>query len=186
MISKFFRRLFRPRELEHRAHRLYADAVLQARQPFLYANLGVADTVDGRFDMIALHLFLLSDALRSAELVHAQLLRQILIDRMVIDMDQSLREMGVGDVSIGKKIQKMAYALNGRMERYDEAVGDAQKMTQALLRNVYRSDEAMQKQAGKLSDYVHHMQDALRALPQAAWQNDLSVWPASEGQVNAA
>ncbi len=114
---------------------LYEAIVAAARQPRFYADLGVPDTVDGRFDMIALHMFLILDRLNDSSLETA---RQSLIDTFFRDMDRSLREMGVGDLSVGKKVRKMAEAFYGRLLAYKKAAGESEEaLASALARNIY-------------------------------------------------
>lgn len=154
MISQLLRRAFTPASVRRRAAELYAQAVAQARQPIFYTQYDVPDTVDGRFDMIALQVFLSSRELAAAKDTQAERLRQWMIDQMFEDMDRSLREMGIGDMSIGKKVQKMAYALNGRMETYETGWGDVAALSESLWRNVYRSDEAKHGAATVLARYL--------------------------------
>jgi len=118
---------------------LYAAAVAAAREPFLYLSLGVADTLDGRFDLVCLHAFLLVRRLqREAEPGPA--LAQAVFDAMFSDMDVSLREMGVGDLSVGRRMRAMWEAFNGRAHAYEAALaaGDAAALEAALVRNVWR------------------------------------------------
>ncbi len=116
------------------ADNLYAAIVAAARQPFFYAELEVPDTIDGRFDMIVLHEFLVLDRLKK----EAPELCQKITDLFFDDMDRSLREMGVGDLSVGKKVRKMAEAFHGRLNAYASGLeqGD-QTLIEALQRNVY-------------------------------------------------
>ena len=89
-----------------------------ARHPVAYAEWGVPDTLDGRFDMITLHTFLVLDRLKGED----RAFRQELVDEFFRDMDRSLREMGVGDLSVGKKVRKMAEVFYGRLAAYDKAL----------------------------------------------------------------
>ena len=177
MIWGSLTKLFKPSQTMLRGHQLYCEAVEKARMPVFYTELGVADTLDGRFDLIALHVFLLSRALqRHAETSNAAELNQAMIDSMFTDMDRSLREMGVGDVSIGKKVQKMAYALNGRMQAYEQA-WDTGTLHNALQRNLYRQNDACHTQAKTMVAYCEATDKALSelsldALTQASWS-----WP---------
>jgi cytochrome b pre-mRNA-processing protein 3 len=95
--------------------------VAAARQEVFYARWAVPDTVDGRFDMIALHLFLVLERLKG-EGQAVEDFRQVLTDTFFQDMDRSLREMGVGDISVGKKVRKMAEAFYGRVQAYAAAL----------------------------------------------------------------
>lgn len=119
------------------ADQLYAALVEQARQPVFYAKLGVPDTVDGRFEMIVLHMFVVLHRLKSEGAVDA--LGQALFDTMFADMDRSLREMGVSDLSVGRHIKTMAKALYGRVAAYESGLADPTDaaLGEAIRRNVY-------------------------------------------------
>jgi cytochrome b pre-mRNA-processing protein 3 len=134
----------KPRHLDA-AHALYAAVVTQARRPEFYAVHGVPDTVDGRFDLIALHAFLVMRRLKriaeaGGEGARAAAgLSQALFDLMFADMDQNLREMGVGDLSVGKKVKRMATAFYGRVAAYDEGLEAAGErvLEEGLRRNLF-------------------------------------------------
>jgi cytochrome b pre-mRNA-processing protein 3 len=119
------------------AQRLYAGLVEQARRPVFYAELGVPDTVDGRFEMIALHMFLMLHRLKDEVAVEG--LRQALFDAMFADMDRSLREMGVSDLSVGRHVKTMAKGFYGRIAAYESglAESDDAALGEAIRRNVY-------------------------------------------------
>jgi cytochrome b pre-mRNA-processing protein 3 len=129
--------LGRQREQEAVIDALYAKAVAQARKPAFYAHLSVPDTVDGRFDLLALHMFLLLHRL-GGEGPFGKKLAQGLFDLMFDDMDRSLREMGVSDMSVGKRVKEMARALYGRIDAYEPCLKDEAKLASALIRNLYR------------------------------------------------
>jgi cytochrome b pre-mRNA-processing protein 3 len=118
---------------------LYGAAVTAAREPFLYTGLGVPDTLDGRFDMVGLHAFLLIQRLKR-EPAPGPALAQAVFDAMFSDMDVNLREMGVGDLSVGRKVRVMWEAFHGRAAAYAEAMnaGDMASLDAALERNVWR------------------------------------------------
>ena len=148
-------RLFRRHSLEKPAAALYGDIVRRARTPVFYEQAGVPDTVDGRFEMITLHAFLVMRHLRRGG-EQAQKLSQTLFDQMFADMDQSLREIGIGDLSVGKHIKKMAKAFYGRVAAYDAALdGGAEPLEDALRRNHYGTAEEVPDAAVRLlADYV--------------------------------
>ncbi|MEL7030495.1 MAG: ubiquinol-cytochrome C chaperone family protein, partial [Pseudomonadota bacterium] len=105
-------RLFRPSASKRAAEALYAATVAQARTPAFFERLGAPDTVEGRFDVLVLHVHLLLRRLRG-EGEAASSVGQLLFDVMFKDMDASLREMGVGDLVISKRMQKLVSALYG-------------------------------------------------------------------------
>jgi len=118
---------------------LYRSIVAQARQPDFYRRHGVPDSLDGRFDMVVLHSFLVMRRLRASSLPAAKELSQQLFDLQFADMDNSLREIGVGDLSVGKKVKAMAQAFFGRVEAYEAGLttSDDGILTDALTRNLY-------------------------------------------------
>jgi cytochrome b pre-mRNA-processing protein 3 len=124
---------------------LYLAAVAKARDPRLYLDHGVADTVDGRFDLVVLHVMLVMRRLRSAGDTGMQV-SQELFDYMFLDMDRSLREMGVGDLSVGKHIRKMAKAFYSRAAQIEAGLDAAQgrdmsALITALRETIYRHVE---------------------------------------------
>ena len=154
------KRLLRPRSPPERE--LYAAIVAAARHRVPYAAWGVADTIDGRFDMIALHAFLVLDRLKGADTGF----RQRLVDEIFADMDRALREMGVGDLSVAKKIRKMAEVFYGRIAAYEKAVGeDPAALEAALERNVF-PDGASPGAVAKLADYFRLARGQLAAAGQ--------------------
>jgi cytochrome b pre-mRNA-processing protein 3 len=133
------KRIFNRKPFAKEAARLYETIVRQSRDPWFYAELGVPDNVDGRFDMIVLHAWLVFRRLRELDQFD---LSQALFDEMFADMDENLRRLGVGDMSVGKNVKRMAEALYGRMNAYDEGVlaGDRELIT-VIQRNLYGTVE---------------------------------------------
>ncbi|PWC34546.1 ubiquinol-cytochrome C chaperone [Azospirillum sp. TSO35-2] len=121
---------------------LFTAVVAQARAPGFYAALGAPDTLDGRFDLIALHLFLVMRRLKGQG-AEAAKLSQRLYETMVEDFETSLMEMGVGDTGIGRRVKTMARGMAGRIRAYDEALADPddRKLEVALDNNVYGTVE---------------------------------------------
>ena len=132
------RNWLRPAPEQLVARRLFDAVMSEARRPEYYMTGGVADTVDGRFDLVVLHLFLVMRRLKS-EGAEGRDLGQRLFDIAFANFDEALREMGVGDLSVPKKVRKMAEAFYGRVDAYQKAFdgGDA-ALDEALRRNLYR------------------------------------------------
>jgi len=133
--------------------RCYEAIVAAARHPAFYAIWGVSDTLDGRFDMITLHTYLVLDRLKGSEAPF----RQALVDEFFRDMDYSLREMGVGDLSVRKKVRKMAEVFYGRVAAYDTALaGEPDALAAALARNIFPEDPGAAGSEGtrRLADYL--------------------------------
>lgn len=143
---------------------VYEAIVAQARQPGLYTAAGVPDTLDGRYDMIVLHA--------DAVMTHLQqggepdkAFAQELIDEVFRDMDRSLREMGVGDMGVGKRVKKMATVYYGRANAYASARAEGEgALEAALLRNVYAGDESRADNARVLAAYTADLHRAVAAL----------------------
>ncbi|MGE5546536.1 MAG: ubiquinol-cytochrome C chaperone family protein [Solirubrobacterales bacterium] len=154
-----FRRFFDRRRRARLAYTIYRAAVERAREPYFYAALNVPDSVDGRFDMVVLHAFLLLRRLGRVEgqgADEAKALAQTLFDLMFADMDQNLREMGVSDLAVGRKVRQMAEAFYGRIAAYDKAIAEGeQALADALARNLYRSAaEARTEDALAMAGYL--------------------------------
>lgn len=131
---------------------LYEAAVTQARTPVFYTDYGVADTLDGRFEMIVLHIAPFINALADGATMGVD--GQALFDHFLSDMDQNLRTIGVSDVSVPKKMKKMGAAFYGRYEAYLAHVGDRAGLAAAISRNVLDTPERLDSpQAFALADY---------------------------------
>ena len=123
---------------ERAAFQLYGAAVAAARDPYLYAALGVPDTLDGRFDAVVLHVYLVIRRLNAdTELAQA------VFDAMFLDMDINLREMGVGDMSVGRRNRAMWEAFHGRSAAYAAVWDDSVALEAAFARNVWRGAEPL-------------------------------------------
>ncbi|WP_458760776.1 ubiquinol-cytochrome C chaperone family protein [Afipia sp. TerB] len=130
---------------------IYGMVVAQAREPAFYDRLDVPDTVDGRFDMLLLHLWMVLRHLRTVE--DADALSQALFDRFCEDMDGNLREMGVGDLTVPKRMQAFGEAFYGRTAAYDLAFeGGEDDLAQAIGRNVLNGQKP--DSARLLAQYV--------------------------------
>jgi cytochrome b pre-mRNA-processing protein 3 len=160
-------RLFGRSRDQDAASALYGTLVARAREPVFYAALGVPDSLDGRFDMIALHAFLVMHRLKREP--GAGDLAQALFDYMFGDMDRSLREMGVGDLGVGKRVKEMVAAFYGRVAAYQEALdADGAGLTEALARNLYRGAAPSPEALAEMAAYTRAQAAALAAQPMAA------------------
>ena len=122
---------------------VYGDIVAAARLPVLYRDLGVPDTVMGRFDTLALHLVLVLRRLRGLP-PPADSLAQDLVDRFFSDLDTALREIGIGDVAVPKKVKKLGQAFYGRAEAYENALAEdaaVDALELAIARNILEKPE---------------------------------------------
>ncbi len=163
MLPRFVLSWFRAAPLQREGHDLYIAAVTAARRPVFYAAIGVPDTLDGRFDCIGLHVFLVIRQLWQAQ-PPGPALAQAVFDAMFGDMDRSLREIGVGDLSVPKRNKRMWEAFHGRALAYGEALdaGDMATLEAAIARNVWRGRPAGEGPAW-LARYVRAADAALAA-----------------------
>jgi cytochrome b pre-mRNA-processing protein 3 len=129
---------------------LYDALIAQARQPVFFADFGVQDSIDGRFDMVTLHAWLVLDRLHAAGLMP---LANRLRDTIFIGFDEALRDLGAGDMGMGRKIKTMREAFNGRMRAYDSAEGET-GLAAAIVRNVFRGNEQRQAEALIIARYT--------------------------------
>ncbi|WP_323761179.1 ubiquinol-cytochrome C chaperone family protein [Maricaulis sp.] len=162
-------RLFGKKPEKTRAEALYRHIVTVAREPDLYAGLGVPDTVEGRFEMIVLHCALVVLQLQALDKDEARKLSQALFDTMFDDFDAGMREMGVGDSGVGKKIRFMAEGFYGRAEALRQAANedDPAGLQTVLARNVFAADPD-DARAPALALYVNSAIDRLDAQGGAA------------------
>ena len=164
-----FHRLFgrESRANQAAADGLYAQIVAAARQPGFYSDWCVPDTPLGRFEIISLHMLLFQHRLRG-EPDPSREIAQILIDDFFTEVDHSLRELGIGDTSVPKRMKKLARMFYGRTVSYSDALdaGDHAAMSAALHRNVCPG-VAEWPQAVCLADYAFEAREALRGQSSA-------------------
>lgn len=162
MILRFFRR----NDGRENIQRLYGAIVAHSRDPAFYTDFEVPDTIEGRFEMILLHAFLLFHRLKSEDEARRELGQRV-FDAFCTDMDANLREMGVGDLTVPKKMKRVAEAFYGRVNAYDAALeaADDELLAQALLRNVYDSKEPCTDLARALASFVRDRVSLLAAVP---------------------
>lgn len=160
--------LFRRNPLREAAVRAYARVVAQARQPIFFTEYRVPDTLDGRFDLICLHAFLYLHRLKQ-EHGRATELGQCFFDEMFADFDRSLREMGTGDLSVGRQVRRMAEAFYGRIQAYEQGLaGGDGALAAAVARNLFGTAPAEAWAAPALSRYIRAQSEALRDQDAAA------------------
>ncbi len=151
---------------------IYGMIVTQAREPLFYRDLSVPDTVNGRFDLLLLHLWLVLRRVRTAG--DGPGLSQALFDRFCADMDANLREMGVGDLAVPKRMRAFGEAFYGRTAAYDQALKEGgEALALAICRNILNG--AQIEQARRLAIYAGRVEECLAqtddaALLGASWQ----------------
>jgi cytochrome b pre-mRNA-processing protein 3 len=163
MIGSF---IGKSRASERFARDLYATIVAQARQPALYGRFRVPDTIDGRFEMVVLHTVLLFHRLRR-EGQEGQDLSQRVFNLFVTDMDMSLREMGVGDLGVPKRMKDVGRSFYGRIDAYGKPLADLDqpRLCEALQRNLFPAEPGTPTLTMELANYVTEASLALNNVP---------------------
>lgn len=171
-------RLFAGRQRGEReaAERLYAAAVTAARQPALYVDYGVPDSLEGRFEMVALHLFALIHRLMHDPGDDPALAR-LIAETFVNDMDGSLREMGVGDMTVPRRMKSLYGSFAGRLAAYQAALKEGETaMTAAIARNVF-PEGSEDARAKELSMHLGVTAEALKRADLAELRRGNVVFP---------
>lgn len=164
----------RPAPIEAAADRLHDALVAQIRQPVFYLGFGVPDTFEGRFDLLVMHAGLVLRRLRDLG-PDGQTLAQALVDLMFARFDIAMRELGVSDVAVPKRMKRLAEAFKGRTAAYDDALarGDRVAFSAAVARNVL----AGQGDGVPLARYAIAGADAMAATGLAAFADGLLSFP---------
>jgi cytochrome b pre-mRNA-processing protein 3 len=155
--------LFKPRPAQVAGQKLYARTSPQARLPALYAELGAPDTPEGRFELFSLHVYLILERLKGQGPQAADT-AQALFDTYASALDNALRELGVGDLSVGKRMRKLGEAFFGRVKSYEAAFAklpDAADLEAVIARTVYAEADA--GRAPDMAAYVLRQRSALAA-----------------------
>ena len=152
-MIRSLKRLFQPSAQDVAARQLYIATVNQARSVAFYEQWSVPDTVTGRFDMISLHAYIVMRRLMNGP--SAKAFSEAYCGMIFTDMDRRLREMGVGDLSVGKKVKKLAEGFYGRAAAYDTALNGGQdSLSDVLQRNIYGGENPGSSVLSAMSVYV--------------------------------
>lgn len=166
------------RELRRTARSLYGSIVTQARQGAFYARWGVADTAEGRFEMVALHLVIVLQRLtREGKPGHR--LGQALTEAFVVDLDDTLREMTVGDMAVPRHVKRAVAAVYDRHAAYAAALGggDDDALQAALQAQLARSTGGAAVDFAMLGSYMREAELSLARQPAAELFAGRIDWP---------
>ena len=171
--------LSRGRDRSRQGAWIYNTIVEQSRRPEFYESFDVPDTLDGRFDLIVLHAGLYLPRLKAVR-TEGKALAQAAFDQMFANLEVNLRELGVGDMGVPRRVKSMLSAFYGRAAAYDTALkdGDVAALRAALQRNVYRGAAVAQPKLDALSTYVRAAAEALKAADDAEILAGTFAWPA--------
>lgn len=156
------KQLFRPNPAYEAGQALYRVAAAQARTPAFYAQAQAPDTVEGRFELYMIHVILLAMRLRGQGSRAAET-SQVMFDAFLRGLDDAMREMGVGDLSVGKKMRKLGEAFYGRAKRYDAAIDDPAELQALVRRTLYADVEDADPGAAAIADYIRRANEVLAA-----------------------
>ena len=174
-----FQRLFgrQPNANRTISDALYARIVAAARRETFYSAWDVPDTPLGRFEMLSLHMFLFQHRMRGEDGASREI-AQVLIDDFFLEVDHSLRELGIGDAGVPKRMKKLARMFYGRTAAYGDALerADRDALAAALARNI-RPETKKWPQAADLAAYVEQAADALSAQPSDAIRSGTLEFP---------
>lgn len=164
-----FKALFGRNKSGSLAHALYGTVVARARDPLFYTDYGVPDTFDGRFELLTMHLFIVHNRLKDEDL-ESRRVSQLIFDAFIDDMDAALREAGVGDQTVPKRIAKMTQVFYGRTGAYEAAL-ESDDIGPALARVIARNMFPEEDPKGKEKVLATYM----------AWQvRDMEAKPAPD------
>jgi cytochrome b pre-mRNA-processing protein 3 len=176
ILQRFARR----RSRHAAASRLYLGAVEQARTPDFYTRYGVPDPTEARFALVSLHVHLLCRRLSRESAETGGALAQALFDTMFTDIDRNLREMGVGDLSVGKKIKKLAAGHYAAAQRIEWALEDGDAALAAAVAGSLGEGVTLSgEEEARIAAYVHAAIDGLAAQEAAALLDGRAAFPAA-------
>jgi cytochrome b pre-mRNA-processing protein 3 len=155
-----FSRLKRRRQRRDAALAAYRAIVARARTPDLFMAWAVPDTLDGRFELLVLHAFLVLNRLKREP---AKEFAQALFDIMFADLDRGVREMGASDVAVGKHVKAMARGFYGRVAAYEKGLDDEIELAAALRRNLFGTVDPAPEHVAAAVRYLHRQRSALAA-----------------------
>ncbi len=166
-------------DTRRKAVEIYGVVVTRARQPYFYAALGVPDTPVGRYEMVTLHLFLVLERMRAAG--DASRLPRVLVETFVVDMDDSLRELGTGDLSVPKKVRRAAAGLYERTQSLRGALAAPDDSALIAILTEHAYDGTAHPGAEQLARYIR---DASASLGQIDNVTDAAALSRAFPQLN--
>lgn len=152
-----------------------------ARNPAFFEHMNVPDTVMGRFEMLSATLILyFRRTASSSDAVKA--IAQELVEAFFEDLDHSMRELGIGDNGVPKRMKKLAGMFYGRLDSYSRALeaGDAEALEAALMRNIHPENTGRALSMRALADYMIRAENELRSVPESVLAEGEATLPAAE------
>lgn len=156
-----FANLFKKSSTSEIPHQIYGSLMAQARAEFLFTDFGVPDTVMGRFDMLAMHVYLVARRLRAESEEIFETLNQDVFDLFVADIERALRELGIGDTTVPKRKKKMVRSFYGQIEDFDEHMSDKDAEALAKASKVRYLNEVNDGDSDGLAAYMMKTEEKL-------------------------
>ena len=152
------------------ARELYRSIVEQSRRPEFFVEYGVPDTPTGRFEVLVLHLFIVMYCMREEDGLEE--LARSLSEETILDFDRNMREMGIGDLSVGRKVKSLAEGMYGRFGAYTDGLqnGDV-ALSEALRRNLFSETTTSEEVVAAIVMYVKKETLAFKDKPASIWQD---------------
>jgi cytochrome b pre-mRNA-processing protein 3 len=173
------RALFKRRPAVEAGRALFRAVSDQSRRPIFYTDLGVADTVEGRFELMVLHLVLVLHRIKG-EGTEAAETGQATFDAFLKNLDEGLRDMGVGDLSVGKKMRRLGEAVYGRIKGYDRALAAGTVELQGMIGRTLLEGRPDPAHAADLARYALAAAAALARQPLSDVLGARLEWPEVE------
>lgn len=177
-MLEFIRRRIRAHREPPAGRNLYFAVLAQSRLPAFYGSFAVPDTVPGRFDMVVLHAALVFRRLRLIG-AEAQRLSDEMFDAMTADLDRSMREVGIGDQGVSKRMKLMAGSFYGRAQAYEQALSGAESLEEALRRNLYGTVTVGDDMVARMAAYVRAAAAAVDSQSLADLRKGRTGFPAT-------
>lgn len=177
-MLEFLLRRIRARREPPAGRTLYFAVLAQSRLPAFYGSFSVPDTVPGRFDMVVLHAALVFRRLRVIG-VEARRLSDEMFDAMTADLDRSMREVGIGDQGVSKRMKVMAGSFYGRAQAYERALSEAESLEDALRRNLYGTVTVGDDTVARMAAYVRAAAAAVDAQSLADLREGRTGFPST-------
>ena len=172
-----FAAFFKPRAQELTGQQLYGTVMAQSREPWFFQKLNVPDTVMGRFDMLALHVYMLARRLARETDQASRELNQQVFDIFVADLDRALRELGIGDTSVPKRKKKMVRSFYGQIAEFDECLDEKNtKLLEERVARRYFADSAC-GDATALTNYMVECEQKLKQQELSDFKAGVFLWP---------
>lgn len=149
------------------AHNFYGSIVAASRRPETFVRYGLPDTVEGRLELLTAHMCLALERL-TGEGEECRDLAQALVDVFFADMETSMRELGVGDMVVPRKMRDLATAVNARWDSYRGALRAGDEKRLAELAGDAFQDKKGSFDAPALADYLRSVLDGLKEMPVAS------------------